>query len=286
MAVLLGLAVAMAYGAADFLGGMASKRAPLLGVLLGVQVIGLPVLAALVVMAGGEPTARALLFGGLAGVGGILGIACLYRGLAIGRMAVVAPITAVGAAVLPVGWGLTTGERPSVVALAGVLLALVAVVLVSSPPPASDPDARAAARRAGRAPLVLAVVSGIGFGFVFILLAETGSDSGLWPLVATRAVSIALLAAGAVVSRQAVRPTAERGVLLTIAGGGVLDMTANVLYVVASRQGMLSLVAVLSALYPAATVLLARVVLKERIGRLQLGGIVLTGAGVVMIAAG
>jgi drug/metabolite transporter (DMT)-like permease len=284
VAVLLGLAVAVAYGAADFLGGLASKRAPLLGVLLGGQLTGVPVLAVVVVVAGGEPTGKALLLGGLAGMGAAIGIACLYRGLAIGRMAVVAPITAVGAAVLPVGWGLATGERPSGVALAGVFLALVAVVLVSSPPP--GPEARAAALAAGRVPLLLAVVSGVGFGFVFILLAETGSDSGLWPLVATRATSIALLAAGAVLSRQAPRLPADRAVLLTIAAGGALDMTANVLYVVASRQGMLALVAVVSALYPAATVVLARAVLGERIGRVQLGGIVMTGAGVVMIAAG
>jgi uncharacterized membrane protein len=289
VAVLLGLAVAMAYGAADFLGGMATKRSPLTSVLLGAQVVGLPVLLVLVPVAGGSPTGRALLFGGLAGLGGALGVACLYRGLAIGRMSVVAPVTAVGAAVLPVGWGLAGGERPSDVALAGVFVALVAVVLVSKPPSThADADAGADAQpvdtAAGRASLVLAVVSGIGFGFVFILLAETGEGTGLWPLVATRAVSLSSLAAFALVTRQAFRPTA--GVFPTIAGAGVLDMTANVLYLIASRRGLLALVAVLSALYPAATVLLARVVLGERVGRLQLGGIVLTGAGVVMIAAG
>jgi drug/metabolite transporter (DMT)-like permease len=282
MAVLLGLAVAVAYGAADFLGGMATKRSALASVLVTAQLVGLPVLLVLLPLAGGSPTPKALLFGGLAGMAGGLGIACLYRGLAIGRMTVVAPVTAVGAAVLPVGWGLATGERPSPVALAGVAIALVAVVLVSRPP--QEPVARAAHVAAGRTPLVLAVVSGIGFGFVFILLAESGDGTGLWPLVATRAVSVTMLGVVALLTRQRLR--ASRDVLPTIVAAGVLDMTANVLYLLASRRGLLALVAVLSALYPAITVLLARVVLTERIGRLQLGGIVLTGAGVVMIAAG
>lgn len=285
MAVLLGLAVGLAYGAADFLGGMATKRSPLTSVLLGAQVIGFPVLLVLVPVMGGSPTGRALLFGGLAGLGGALGVACLYRGLAIGRMSVVAPVTAVGAAVLPVAWGLIRGERPSDVALAGVFVALVAVVLVSKPPP-TEVEADATSTTTGRAALVLAVVSGVGFGFVFILLAETGEGTGLWPLVATRAVSLSSLAVFALLTRQALRPVAGVGVLPIIAGAGVLDMTANILYLLATREGLLALVAVLSALYPAATVLLARVVLGERVGRLQLAGIALTGVGVVMIAAG
>jgi len=283
VAVLLGLAVAMAYGAADFLGGLGTKRSPLTSVLLGAQVVGLPVLLVLVPVAGGEPTGRAVLFGGLAGLGAAVGVACLYRGLAIGRMTVVAPVTAVGAAVLPVAWGLARGERPSDVALAGVFVALVAVVLVSKPP-TPEAEAEATHTATGRAALALAVVSGIGFGFVFILLAESGEGTGLWPLVSTRVVSLSSLAVFTLVTRQAFRPAA--GVFPTIVGAGVLDMTANVLYLLASRRGLLTLVAVLSALYPAVTVLLARVVLGERVGRLQLGGIVLTGAGVVMIAAG
>lgn len=281
MAVLLGLAVALAYGAADFLGGMASKRTALTSVLLTSQLVGLPVLAALLPLVGGSPTGQALLFGGLAGLGGALGVACLYRGLAIGRMAVVAPVTAVGAAVLPVGWGLARGERPSDVALAGVFLALVAVVLVSKPPSEAFTGLPV-----GRTALLLAVVSGLGFGVVFILLAETGEGTGLWPLVATRVVSMSTLASWAALSRQPLRPDRGSGALPTMVGAGVLDMTANILYLVASRQGLLALVAVLSALYPAATVVLARVVLGERVGRVQLAGIGMTGVGVLMIAAG
>jgi drug/metabolite transporter (DMT)-like permease len=278
MAILLGLAVALSYGAADFFGGLATKRASLASVIVVSQVLGIPVLLLLLPFAGGHPTLRGIGLGAIGGIAGGFGLACLYRGLARGRMSVVAPITAVGAAILPVIYGLATGERPTVIALGGVVLALLAVVLVSR----VEGDEPAAA--GGRSSLLLAALGGIGFGVVFICLARTGSNVGLWPLVGTRAASVGVLATGALVTRRPLRP--PRPVMPTVVAAGALDMSANVLYVLAAKQGLLSLVAVLSSLYPASTVVLARVVLKERIGRLQLGGLALAGAGVVLIATG
>lgn len=290
MAVVLGLAVAVAYGAADFFGGVSAKRSPVAGVVVLSQVLGLPVLAVLVPIAGGDPTTRALVLGGIAGAAGGIGLVCLYAGLARGRMSVVAPITAVGAAIVPVLWGLSTGERPSAVALAGVAVALVAVVLVSASGGSGRDELEMPSSSRPKPvdrTLALAIVAGLGFGGVFVALGETGDDVGMWPLVATRFVSVTMLASGALLTRRPLRSSSTvAAAIRTIVAAGVLDMTANVLYLLATREGLLSLVAVLSSLYPAATVLLARAVLGERIGRVQLGGLALASAGVVLIAAG
>lgn len=284
MAVLLGLLVAATYGAGDFFGGLSSKKASVSAVVVLSQAMGLPLLAVLVVVAGGDPSARALALGGAAGAVGGVGLTCLYRGLSIGRMSVVAPITAVGAAVVPVAWGLVQGERPGPAASVGVVLAIVAVGLISrtgdevvdgTHDAVSDP----------RAYLLLAVVAGVAFGTVFVLLAETGDDAGFWPLVAGRLSSITLLAIGGLVARQSFSP-GSRAALAPIAAAGILDMAANALYLLAARRGLLALVAVLSSLYPASTVLLARLVLKERLIPVQVVGLALAGAGVLLIATG
>jgi uncharacterized membrane protein len=278
VAVILGLAVAATYGAADFFGGMAAKKSPLVSVVVLSQLVGLPAIALLAPFVGGEMTVRVALLAAVAGVAGGTGLTCLYNGLAKGRMSVVAPITAVGAATLPVLWGLASGERPSPVALSGVAIALVAVVFVSRIP---GDEAVAAG---GRMVLGLAVLAGAGFGVVFVILGVTGDDAGLWPLLTMRATSLSLLAGGAVVTGRSLAPA--RAALPVIAAAGVLDMTANALYVFGTRAGLISLVAVLGSLYPAMTVLLARLVLSERLGRMQSVGLALAGAGVVLIAAG
>lgn len=317
MAIVLGLAAAVVYGAADFAGGLATRRTPALTVVVLSQLMGLVVLVvALPFAATGPPLAADLVRGGLAGIGGGIGVALLYRGLAVGRMTVVAPITAVGAAALPVAWGLVSGERPGVGALVGVVAALVAVVLVSAAPPAEAGDVaaagpgvgvaarggaavrgdaavrtgatlgRAVAVRAGATlgPGVLeAAFAGLAFGVFFVLLGGTSPDAGLWPLLGAR-TSILVAGVAAAVSRTSLRPA--RGQLPRIALAGVLDMGANVLYVLAARQGLLSLVAVLVSLYPASTVLLARLVLGERLAGLQRAGLALAAAGIALIAAG
>lgn len=283
MAVLLGLAVAVAYGAADFLGGLSAKRSPATVVVVLSQLCCLPLLAVLLAVAGGDPTARPLALGAAAGSVGAVGLWCLYRGLAIGRMSVVAPITAVGAATVPVAWGLAGGERPSAVALVGVVIAIVAVALISRSPTPAETDAVAA--RAVEGALLLALVAGAAFGAVFVLLDATGPDAGFWPLVAGRTASIVLLLAAAAATGQALAPPAL-ALLPTIAGAGALDLAANAMYLLATRRGLLSLVAALSSLYPASTVLLARMVLGERLGRQQVVGLTLALVGVVLIAGG
>jgi drug/metabolite transporter (DMT)-like permease len=284
MAVVLGLLVAATYGAADFFGGLSSKRASVPAVVVLSQLTGLPLLVLLVVVAGGDPSRRNLTFGAVAGAVGAVGLVCLYRGLSSGRMSVVAPITAVGAAIVPVVWGLVQGERPDGLALAGVALALLAVGLISR----TDDDVLDGEPTGPAATpaqfLPLAVLAGLAFGLVFVLLAETSDDAGFYPLLAGRLTSIPLLAAGTFATGRSFA-VGSRGAAATIAGAGVLDMAANALFLLASREGLLALVGVLSSLYPASTVLLARVVLRERLQPAQVVGLTMAGAGVVLIAS-
>ena len=285
MAVLLGLLVAASYGSADFFGGLSTKKASASAVVVFSQALGLPLLAVLVAVAGGDPTTKTFALGAAAGGVGGIGLLCLYRGLSIGRMSVVAPITAVGAAVVPVAWGLVRGERPGATALVGVVLAIVAVGLISRAADEVVDDVHAPAPSGAPPSLALAIVAGIAFGSVFVLLAETGDDAGFWPLVAGRLTSITLLGIGGLAAKQSFA-LAGRSAFLPIAAAGVLDMTANALFLLATRQGLLALVAVLSSLYPASTVLLARVVLQERLLGVQLAGLGLAAAGVTLIATG
>ena len=281
MAVVLGLASALVYGAGDFLGGLASKSSGAYAVVVWSQFAGLFLLGAAVVLTGEQsPTVADLGWGAVGGIGGGAGVVLLYRGLAIGRMAVVAPITAVGAAAIPVLVGLLLGERPAVLALAGVVLAIVAIVLVSSSGAVEAEDETPAGRLPPGVPE--AVGAGFGFALFFVCLSNTSGETNLWPLVAAR-VSIPVAALAALATRNSIRPAA--GSLPQIALVGLLDMGANLLFVLASRRGLLSIVAVLVSLYPASTVLLARFVLRERFSGLQIPGLLAAAAGVVLIAA-
>lgn len=286
MAIVLGLLVAATYGSADFLGGLSSKRASVPAVVVLSQLTGLPLLAVLVLAAGGEATPRTLGLGAVAGAFGAVGLVCLYRGLASGRMSVVAPTTGVGAALVPVAWGLVQGERPDALALVGVALALVAVGLVSrTDDDVLDGDVTGTVAREAAPPsyLLLAALGGIAFGAVFVLFSEAGDDAGFWPLAAGRSVSIPLLAVGTVVTKRSFAVT-SRAAVVTILGAGVLDMAANAFFLLASRRGLLALVGVVSSLYPAATVVLARLVLHERLRPVQLGGLAMAATGVALIA--
>jgi drug/metabolite transporter (DMT)-like permease len=191
---------------------------------------------------------------------------------------VVAPVTAVGAAVVPLVVGLATGERPAVLALVGAVVALGAVALV-----AGGHEEEATGPAPSRSPLLLALGAGAAFGFVFVILGATDEASGFWPLLGGRLVSVSLVCAWLVRSRTPLVP--RPGTRLVVVGAGLLDVTANGLYLLAVREGLLSLVAVLSSLYPAATVVLARVVLHERLKPAQLAGLGLGLAGVTLIAA-
>jgi drug/metabolite transporter (DMT)-like permease len=231
--------------------------------------------------------AHALGWGAVAGIGGGGGVVFLYRGLARARMSVVAPLTAVEAAMIPVLYGLVTGEEPGWLALTGIAVALVAVALVSAPRDEDHPAGASPERLRGRLsqPGILdAVLAGIGFGCFFIFLSKAGHDSGMWPLIGSKMSSITLVAVGALIARATLRPVP--GTWMPIVVAGVLDVTANVFYLFASRAGLLTLAAVATSLYPASTVLLARVVLRERMSGGQLVGLVLVVAGVAMMAAG
>lgn len=277
MAVALGLLVALTYGTGDFLGGLSAKRNPPTAVVAVSQAFGLVIMIVLVVVDGSPFSGRDFGLGAAAGTVGLAGVVLLYRGLANGTMSVFAPITAVGAGVLPLAWGLVEGERPSALALAGVAASLVAVALVSTADAVDD-------RSATRTDVALALVAGAAFGTVFVLLGETSSDSGMWPVLGARTASVALVTTFVLASRRPYRPAP--GTMRTVAGAGVLDAGANALYLLATREGLLSLVSVLSSLYPAATIVLARAFLHERMNRIQLAGIALALTGVALIAAG
>ena len=277
MTIVLALASAVVYGTADFLGGLASRRVAAVVVTLVSQAAGLVSLLVVLPFAHGDGLIGAdLAWGAAGGMAGAIALVCFYWALAAGTMSVVAPLTAVVSAVVPVVTGLALGERPSAWALGGVALALPAIALIARETAGSH-------RRATRNVLLAAFAAGAGFGFFFVALARTSGDTGLWPLVAARAASISLLAVVVAVSGH--RPASARPALAMILTAGVLDTTANALYLAAANRGLLSLVAVIAALYPASTVVLARVVLGERVQRWQLGGFALAAVAVTLVAA-
>jgi drug/metabolite transporter (DMT)-like permease len=287
VAVLLGLGSAITYGTADFIGGLVTRRNPVARVVLISKTGGLLLyLAAFPLLIGAELTARVWGWGLAAGLAGSVGIGFLYRGLARGRMSVVAPITAVVSAVMPIAFGLAIGERPTSVQLVGVAVAMLAVALVSAPPgPATSEGHRGApSERLNRAGVPDALASGVGIGAFLILITRAGDDSGSWPLVAARVGEIAVMAAIVALTRAGIRPDPGTGKAVVTAGA--LDAAANLLYLIGTRLGLISVVAVLTSLYPAATVLLARVFLRDLLSRGQLLGLGLALAGAIMLTGG
>jgi drug/metabolite transporter (DMT)-like permease len=278
MEIALGALVALAYGSGDFLGGISAKRLPTVTVLLVSQSFGLAGAVVLVVaLRDAPPPTHIFLLSAVSGVVLVVALGLLFRGLALGRMSIVAPLSAIGGGVLPVAWGLLRDERPSALALAGVGLALIAAAVVGrgaehDPAPAVSP----------RVELALGAAAGVGFGMVFILLAESASGSGMWPIFVARGASVPLLAVAAVVLGRS--PRMARADIAPVAGAGLFDVGANALVVLAVRRGLLSIVAPVASLYPATTVVLARVVLRERIGRQRLPGLAMGLVGLVLIA--
>lgn len=273
-AVVLGLLSGLSWGVADFLGGVASRRAAAFAVVAISQAIGL--LVALVVVAivrPDLPPTGNILLGLAAGLTGVIGLMAFYRALSIGSMSVIAPISALGALV-PVIVDLAAGDVPAALVLAGMAFALAGAALVArAPGPAS------------RAGVGLAVVAALGFGGFFSLLAAAADgESALWSLIMARGASVPF---AAVVAIGVGAGLALHGrVLLMTATAGILDASANLMYAAGSQRGLTSVVAVLGSLYPVTTVGLAAVVLHERLGRLQAVGAGFALAGVAMIAAG
>lgn len=271
MAILLALVTAATFGIGDFFGGLAARRATAVQVVAGSHIVGAAgVLAAALVMAERWDTGDAAL--GMAGAAfGMLGVLLLYRRLAAGPMSVVAPLTAVTAAVAPAVWGLADGERLGRLGWIGLAVGLVAVLLVSL---GSDGPTTQAAPVTARVVLE-SLGAGLGFGTLFIFFDATSPESAPWPVAAGRLLTSTLLIGAVVVmaNRSGERPSAtlprDRRTLGLIALAGTADTTANVTFLVATNQGRLSVVSVLSSLYPLATVMLARVVLGERMTRPQ-----------------
>ncbi|MGY1702646.1 EamA family transporter [Geodermatophilus sp. SYSU D00766] len=277
MALVLALASAVVYGMADFCGGIASRRAAAATVVAISQAAGLVLVALLLPWLGGEPAGTDLVWGAVAGIAGGAGLLLFYRALATGVMSVVAPVTAVSAAALPVLAGLALGERLGAAAAVGIVLALAAVVLVSAEGGLSS------LRSARLGSVGPALAAGAGFGLFFVLLERTGDDAGLTPLAAARVVSVLLVGALALGTVRSLR--VPRRVLPVVLLAGVGDMAANALYLLATQAGgQLAITGVLASLYPASTVVLAQLVLRERLAGAQRAGLAVATAAVVLIA--
>jgi drug/metabolite transporter (DMT)-like permease len=295
--VALGLVGALVFGAADFLGGLSSKRISALLTTAVSAVAGLLVLLICTILLPGHWSPGAAMWGALSGIAGALAVSLLYACLAIGPMSILSPLTAVVSAVVPVTWGLLRGESLGPLAIAAIGLALVAVVLVGFVPE------KGAVRPSAKG-LSMAVASGVLIGSFFIMMDQTPDDSGVLPLVINRVVNATItfsaFAAIALLARRsrhraAVDPGAppERGLASTLRDGlvlalvcGALDAAANAIILVGLRSGELSVVSVLTALYPAGTILLAAAVLRERIAPVQWIGLALalSSAGILAVA--
>ena len=280
MVSLMALLSAVVYGAADFLGGIVTRRATMIGAVLVTQGSGLVfLLTATPLLPDAHLTRHDILFGALAGITGSTGVALLYLALAIGPMSVVAPITAVCAAIVPLLVGLALGERPHPLAGLGVLLALASVGLLSQSD-TGEPTTAGKPARLGRGVRV-ALASGVAIGGFFVALAQTSAAAVMWPLAISRTVSVSVFLTIALAGG---RPAGvPRAALAPALACGALDMVANALYMTAARQGQLGLVATLASLYPASTVLLARIVLGERLGLWQQVGVAGAVGAIVLI---
>jgi drug/metabolite transporter (DMT)-like permease len=278
VAIVLALISAIVYGVSDYCGGRAARSAPLLGVVLLTQAASATVTAIVVLVSadpfpGGADVAWSM----SAGLMSVTAVGAFYFALANGAMTVVAPVTAVVSAVVPVVVGVALGERPSVLAMFGVAAAIVAVALISGVGGRAD-------RPTGRAIVALAVVAGTGFGLLFVFLDRTSDESGFWPLLIGQLTTLPLVLAAVAATRLDVRSVGRAGRLAV--GAGVLAVVANVSYLLATREGLLSLVAVITSMYPATTVVLATELDHERLTRLQAVGLGLAVAALGTVAAG
>ncbi len=281
LAVGLALLAALSYGFADFTGGLGGKRTSPWAVALAAQIVGAIGVVVVAVALGGDPTGRDLAWAVLAGVFNGLGTAFLYRGLSGGRMGVVAPVSGLGAAGIPVVVGVLTGERPPLLVWVGILAALPAIWLVSSEPSTST---AAVETGPGGSGLLDGVLAGIGFGVMFAALAQVPERAGLVPLAACLAiagVTIVVVASALHASWRLGRIALRYG-----AGAGLLGAAGSGLFLAATHTGYLTVAGVITALYPATTVLLAVLVLREHIHRAQAVGLALCAAAITLVALG
>jgi drug/metabolite transporter (DMT)-like permease len=280
--IVFALAAAMLYGSADFLGGAASRRLRASSVLTVSAPVGAAVLLLAALLAGGSPALAGIPWAAAAGACGGVGLIVFYAGLAAGPMRVVAPVSALVSTVLPVGAAVVGGERPGPAVYAGGLICVLATVLVSM-------EGSRPGRPSGHPPvtrgLAYGTVAGIMFGLFFLFLRVAATSGVLWPSALSRSTGTAILLGVALWTGA---PPAWRGasprVLAAVIGSGLLDAIANVCYVLATRAGLFGIAVVLTSLYPGITVLLARLVLGERIRPLQLAGLLLAIAGIAVVS--
>lgn len=281
MAILLSAVSALLFGTADFSGGVACRRNTVSAVLVWSQLAGLVLVVFFITI--DQPTipmvtVRDLAWGAVAGIGGMGGLAFLYRGLARGYISIVSPLAAVLGAAVPVFFGIATGETITPIAGTGIAISLPAIVLMSWNGTGTvfirDP-------RRLRASWIDGVVSGTMFGLFFIAISLPSEIAGMWPLAAARVTSISVMWAGALLTRRDRRIRADRTVVLA---AGLLDMSANIAFVLALRQGLLAIVTVIASAYPAQTVLLSRLLHGEKIGSIRSAGIGLALLGIALMS--
>lgn len=271
---------AASFGVSDFVGGIAARRVAALRVVLVSTPVSMVLLGLLAVAAGGPISSEAVIWGSLGGLSQALGIWWFYAALGAGPISVVSPLSALVDASVPVAVGVTLGERPGPMAIGGIVLALLAVVLISRE--ATDEDVKPHPFT-GRV-VWLTIGSGLALGLNFVLIDQTPVESRLWPLLFARAAATVLVVVMAAATRNLHLPTGLPMKLALLAAG--LDTVANVTMLLALHSSLLSLGSVLIALYPAATVILAIVVLRERVHRMQVLGMALALVAVAMITAG
>jgi drug/metabolite transporter (DMT)-like permease len=284
MGVLLALVSALAYGMSDFVGGLVSRRDSAWRVAVVVQVTAAASTTLVATFWDGAPTGTDFAWSALAGVGSGFGVGFLFRGLATGRMSVVAPLSAVGAALVPVVIGFVLGERPGLVVTLAIVAAFPGIWLVASGEDESVPDSRHAGHtRAAASGLLDGVLAGVGFGVLFTALGQVPEASGLWPVAASQGVSAVTAAALATALGNSWRPSTATWRAVP---AGPLAAVALMSFQLAAQMGLLTVSAVLASLYPAATILLAMAVLRERIHPLQAVGLALCGTTVTLVALG
>jgi drug/metabolite transporter (DMT)-like permease len=281
LSVALAALSGLIWGVGDFSGGKATQRAAVLPVVWVSKLVSLPLLVIFLVATYVPVTAIGLAWGGLAGIAGVVGLVLFYRALAAGAMTVVAPVTGVTSAAIPVVVGLVAGEHPSALRLFGVGCALLAIALVSLAPQPSG-HRQVVTRRL----VVAALGAGTGFALFFILLSVAGRAAagsvGLWPIAGSQISAVVMLALLLLMTRPG--PWPRQATLRWTMLAGPCDMTANALYLLASRDGDLSVVAPIAALYPVTTVILALIIEHERLRGIQVAGLIFAVAALVLVS--
>lgn len=275
LAITYGLSSAITWGAGDFTGGLASKRSSVLTVIFFSQLIGVALLIASAIFMGEKiPTFEHLIMGGLGGIAGALGLAALYKGLSAGSMGIVAPMSAVIAAVIPIIFSSVYEGLPSTLQLSGFCIAALAVWFLSH----QKNDSKIRFND-----LYLPFLAGLGFGFFFVFIGNASTDVILWPLVAARSASLSLMFILILFSRKKVE-IPHKSQFTFIALAGILDALGNIFFALATQLGRLDISAVLTSLYPVGTVFLAWLILKERLSAKHWIGVVMGVVALVLIS--